>query len=197
VATTTREAQAGTPTELVRSALDGDIDGQEQLVARYVALVWSTVRPFRLSHADAHDAVQDTWLRLFEQLGSLRDADRLPGWLATTARRECLRIIRRTGREVVGVEAHLHDRADECAPNPERAAVEAAMTDLLWAHVADLPEPARTLLLTLTSPDAPRYADYAQATGMPLGSIGPTRMRYLRQLRARLEASGLDARSWR
>lgn len=181
----------------MQAALDGDIDGQEQLVARYVALVWSTVRSFRLSHADAHDAVQNTWLRLFEQLGSLRDADRLPGWLATTARRECLRIIRRTGREVVGVETHLHDRADECAPNPERAAVEAAMTDLLWAHVADLPAPARTLLLTLTSPDAPRYADYAQATGMPLGSIGPTRMRYLRQLRARLEASGLDARCWR
>jgi RNA polymerase sigma factor (sigma-70 family) len=196
VASTAAEAQAGTTTELVRAALDGDIGCRERLVERYAALVWSTVRSYRLSHADAHDAAQNTWLRLFERLGSLRDAERLPGWLATTASRECLRILRRSGREVVGVEPHLMDRADEAAPGPERAAVDRAMADLLWAHVADLPAPARTLLLTLAAPDAPRYADFAQATGMPLGSVGPTRMRYLRKLRSRLEESGLDARSW-
>lgn len=194
---TTIDTGTCTPGELVQGALDGDTGCRDELVERYRALVWATVRSFRLGQADAHDAVQNTWLRLFERLGSLRDADRLPGWLVTTARRECLRILRRAGREVVGVDTGLHDRADDCAPSPERAAVDRAMAELLWAHVADLPVPARRLLLTLTSPDAPRYVDYARATGMPLGSIGPTRMRYLRQLRARLEESGLDARSWR
>jgi hypothetical protein len=32
---------------------------------------------------------------------------------------------------------------------------------------------------------------------MPIGSIGPKRMRYLRQLRRRLERSGLGAQAWR
>jgi RNA polymerase sigma factor (sigma-70 family) len=196
VASTTREAQANT-SELVQAALDGDIGSRERLVERYVTLVWSTVRSYRLGHADAHDAAQNTWLRLFEQLGSVRDAERLPGWLATTASRECLRILHRGGREVIGVDTHLLDRADDAAPSPERAAIDRTMADLLWAHVADMPPPVRTMLCTLTAPNAPRYADFAQATGMPLGSVGPTRMRYLRQLRARLEASGLDARSWR
>jgi RNA polymerase sigma factor (sigma-70 family) len=193
---TTVEVQPG-PGDVVRAALDGDVDARAQLVERYAKLVWSTVRSFRLSHADAHDAAQTTWLRLFEGLGSVRDADRLPGWLVTTARRECLRILRRSGRESLGAESYLLDRADDGAPNPERAAVDRTMADLLWAHVADLPAPARTLLLTLTAADAPRYADFAQATGMALGSVGPTRMRYLRQLRARLEESGLDAGCWR
>jgi len=44
--------------------------------------------------ADAQDAAQTVWLNLVGHLDSLRDPAALPGWLATTTRRECGRILR-------------------------------------------------------------------------------------------------------
>lgn len=187
----------GSTEELVRAASEGSLHAGEQLVQRYAGVVWATVRRFRLRDADAQDAVQGTWLLMFEHLGSVRDADRLPAWLATTARRECLRILQQSRRCVLGLESDMAERADESAPNPERSAVDRAMGALLWKHVADLPPAGRDLLMTLVTTDAHRYAEYARATGMPIGSIGPRRMRYLRTLRQRLEKAGLGAHAWR
>jgi RNA polymerase sigma factor (sigma-70 family) len=194
---TTAESADSSTGDLVSAARQGDVLAREQLVERYGGLVWSTVRSFRLGDADAHDAVQTTWLRMIEQLGRIRDGDRLGAWLATTARRECLRIIGRRRRELVGADTALADRPDDASPTPERATVDRAMADLLWAHVADLPAGGRDLLVTMTRSDRPPYAEYARRTGMPVGSIGPTRMRYLKRLRHQLEESGLDVHAWR
>ncbi len=179
-----------TTTDLVHAARNGDPRATRQLIDRYAGLVWSTVRSFRLRETDAQDAAQNTWLRMIEHLGDLRDADRIPGWLATTARRECLKIIREGRREVLGFDPELFDRPDERSPRPETVAVDRIMHALLWCRVAELPGPARHMVVTLTGPDAPRYGDFARASGIPIGSIGPQRMRYLRRLRRRLEASG-------
>jgi DNA-directed RNA polymerase specialized sigma24 family protein len=59
-------------------------------VCRYGKLVSTTVRSFRLQEADTLDAVQTTWLRLAENAHQMQFPEKLGGWLATTARRECL-----------------------------------------------------------------------------------------------------------
>jgi RNA polymerase sigma factor (sigma-70 family) len=184
-------------TELVSAAAHGDGRAIEDLIDRYTSLVWSTVRSFRLRDADAHDVVQTTWLRMIEHLGKLRDAERMPGWLATTARRECLKVVRDGRREVVGVDPAVFERSDESAAGPEHAAVDWTMRRLLWAQLDQLPSAARQMLVTLTGPDAPAYGDFARDHGMPIGSIVPKRMRYLRQLRRQLEESGLGQHAWR
>ncbi len=76
-------------------ASEGDMATWEELVRRYNRLVRSTVASFRLQGADAEDAVQNTWLRVVERMDTIRDPERLGGWLATTASRECLALIRR------------------------------------------------------------------------------------------------------
>ncbi len=63
-------------------------------MARYGGMVRGVVASFRLQEADAADAVQMTWLRAFERLDSVRNPDRLGGWLATIANRECLALLR-------------------------------------------------------------------------------------------------------
>jgi RNA polymerase sigma factor (sigma-70 family) len=183
--------------DLVRAARDGDPRAMEHIIDRYANVVWSTVRSLRLSEADAHDAVQNTWLRMIEHLGELRDAERLPGWLATTARRESLKILQRGRREVVGLAPAVTERADRATPGPEHEVIDRAMHGLLWTRVADLPPAGRHMLMALTGTDAPSYEDYARLSGMPVGSIGPRRMRYLRQLRQLLERSGLGPQAWR
>ena len=81
-------------TGLVTRARNGDRQAWDELVDRYAPLVWSICRWHRLEAADAQDAAQTVWLTLVEHLDSLRDPAALPGWLATTTRRECGRILR-------------------------------------------------------------------------------------------------------
>src|ERR1700750_3097968 len=86
--------------ELVRAARAGDAAAWDALVDRYLPLVTAVIRRLRLSAADADDVNQTVWLRLVEHLDTLREPKALPGWLATTARNEGLRAIRRRGRDL-------------------------------------------------------------------------------------------------
>ena len=84
-------------TALVARAKNGDKQAWEELVDRYTPLIWSICRRYRLRRADANDVGQGVWLRLVDQLGSLRDPAGLPGWLTTTTQRECGRVLNVSG----------------------------------------------------------------------------------------------------
>src|SRR5262245_22442496 len=90
---------------LVERAREGDRAAWDEIVARYASLVWSVCRRYGLVGGDAEDVGASVWLRLVERLGSIREPAALPGWIATTTRRECLRVLR-AGRRQVPVEEH-------------------------------------------------------------------------------------------
>ena len=192
-APTAQTVQTTSTEQLVLLAREGDARAYEQLVERHQRQVWAAVRGFRLSDADAHDAVQMTWLRLVENLDRLNDPSRLGAWLTTTAKRECLRLLRRRNREIGTPDEYFDAVIDERQPNPEQQVTQAAMAEVLWDFVGELPTRAQDLLHAVTSADRPAYAEISKATGMAVGSIGPTRGRYLTRLRKRIEESGLDA----
>lgn len=181
--------------EIIHAAQSGAAGAADRFVRQFEGLVWWTVRSFRLPESDAEDVVQNTWLRAFEHLDEIRDPERASSWLVTIARRECLKVMRYGKREVPGLEQQAEQR-DERSPHPEKAALDARMNDLLWQHVNSLPDSSRALMVALSSNDAPAYADLARRRGIPIGSIGPTRMRSLRKLRTSLERSGLGAHAW-
>ncbi|MGH3786898.1 MAG: RNA polymerase sigma factor [Pseudonocardiaceae bacterium] len=187
---------AGSVADVLLRLGDGDPAAWEEIVRRYGKLVSSTVRSFRLQDADALDAVQMTWLRLAENAHKVTFPERLGGWLATTARHECLRILRQA-KPI----ADRFDAAPETVPEPsvgpEQQVIDAYTTQTLWNLVAELPPRRQTLLRALFT-DHPRcYAEVAHTAGIPLGAIGPTRARALRQLRGRLEGQGLGPSAWR
>src|SRR5512146_2115266 len=80
--------------DLVARAGNGDKQAWDALVERYAPLIWSICRRHGLGDADAEDVGQNVWLKLVDQLGTIRVPAALPGWLATTTRRECGRILR-------------------------------------------------------------------------------------------------------
>ena len=82
-----------TTTQLLRSAGGGDPGAWKEIVRRYEPAVAAMVVTYRLQEADARDATQRTWLRLLESHQQIREPEALGGWLKTTARRECLRIL--------------------------------------------------------------------------------------------------------
>ncbi|MBV8542115.1 MAG: sigma-70 family RNA polymerase sigma factor [Pseudonocardiales bacterium] len=188
--THTRVGAAGNVAELLARASDGDPVAWDEVVHRYDKLVSATVRSFRLQDADAFDAVQTTWLRLAENARRVLWPERLGGWLVTTARHECLRILRHPKPTSDLIET-VADTVADPSMGPEQRAIEADDARTLWSLVEELSPRQRTLLRVLFT-DHPRpYAEVARTAGIPPGAIGPTRARALRQLRDRLTEHGL------
>lgn len=180
------ETFSATATLLARAAR-GDQRAWNELVDEHSRLLWSVARSFRLDAADANDVVQTTWLRLLEHLDRIEDPSRLVGWLVTTARREAMRVLRRSGRERPVVEDTVLDRPDD-GPPVDAALLRDERNRALWEAFSRLGEKCRQLLrVAVTHPQA--YDEISEALGMPIGSIGPTRRRCLTQLRALLEGT--------
>jgi RNA polymerase sigma factor (sigma-70 family) len=167
---------------------EGDQGAWSVLVAEFGGMVWATARSHRLSAADTADAVQSTWLRLVEHLDRIDNPARVGPWLATTARRECLSVIRRSGR-VVALGDELPDVASE-APSPDHRLIEEERARAVRDALAQLRPRDRALLRMLAADPAPSYEEIGAALGMPVGSIGPTRARALERLAGELERAG-------
>jgi RNA polymerase sigma factor (sigma-70 family) len=172
--------------DLVAAAAAGDQSAWDALVDRYSGMLWSLTRSYRLAPADAADVAQTTWLRLVENLDRIADLDRLPGWLATTARRECLRVSRRTDMPRPGDD--FAAIADD-GPVPGEQLLADEQDAIVWQALSKLGEACQRLIRLLTSDPPPSYAEVAVILDMKVGSIGPTRQRCLNQLR---KLAGLD-----
>ncbi|MDQ6804461.1 MAG: sigma-70 family RNA polymerase sigma factor [Actinomycetota bacterium] len=175
--------------ELVEAASEGDASAWCTLVDRFEGLIWATSRAHRLSQADAADVTQTTWLRLVENLDRINDPERLGAWLATTARRECLRHLRLHGRELQ-VEDDSWFEAPSQGSAEERLIV-GERNDALRRAFARIGERCQALLRMLSAPDPPSYEEIGAALGMPIGAIGPTRSRCLDKLRGSPELAGI------
>jgi RNA polymerase sigma factor (sigma-70 family) len=175
-------------TQLVHRAAEGDQHAWNTLVEEFSGLVWATVRAYRLSPADAAEVSQTTWLRLVENLKRLHDPARVGGWLATTARRECVQVLRHTSRVIP--HADLPERIGT-SPAPDATLLANERDDALWSALAALPERDRRLLRMLMADPAPSYGEISAALQMPIGSIGPTRERALQRLRREVRRHGL------
>lgn len=180
---------------LLPRARDGDPVAWEEVVRRYGKLVAATVKSFRMQDADALDAVQMTWLRLAENAHRVLRSERLGGWLATTARRECLRILRQAKPIPEPIETVVETAADPSV-SAEQGFIDADIARMLWKLVDELPLRQRVLVRALFSDGQQPYAEVARSAGIPAGAIEPTRARALRQLRVWLTSMGYDHPAW-
>jgi RNA polymerase sigma factor (sigma-70 family) len=174
-------------TSLVDAAAAGDEHAWHEIVDRYAPLLASVIRRFRLTTAETQDVAQTVWLRLVEHLSSLREPRALPMWLITTAKRESLRYLsdrRRTLPYDPLDPSWLATSAEDAEPDAEL--LRAERHEALLAGLAELPARQRELLLLLVEDPPLSYAEISRRTGVPVGSIGPTRGRALERLRQTL-----------
>jgi RNA polymerase sigma factor (sigma-70 family) len=167
---------------LVNRVGEGDQNAWNELIERYAPLVWSICARCELSREDVDDVAQSVWLALMENIGSLREPAALPGWLATTTRRECIRVLGAAHRrDLDGPEGE--EPPGLAGPTIEQELIVAERNAALRAAFAELQRGCHELLSMLIS-DPPRsYAEISATLGIPVGSIGPTRARCLAQLR--------------
>jgi RNA polymerase sigma factor (sigma-70 family) len=174
---------------LVAGAAAGEQKSWDELVQRFAGLVWHVARAHRLGDADASDVAQTVWLRLVESLPRLREPAAVGGWLATTTRHECLRVLRMSGREVPDDSAALLEIPSQEA-SPEAVVELAEDRERVRGALERLSDRCRTLLRALAYAPDDSYAHISAALGMPVGSIGPTRSRCLQHLRRELISDG-------
>ena len=173
---------------LVAGAAGGDEICWERLVARLTPLVCGVARSYRLSPSDTEDVCQATWCALVTHISALRDPERLPGWLATTARRESLRALERARRQV----PHGDDLPEPqvAEPSADEHLLRHERDVALWAAVARLRHSDQRLLQMLVAREGtgrePSYREIADTLGVAVGSVGPTRGRALQRLRGAL-----------
>ena len=171
----------GDLTLIVAHARAGSGAAWEKLIGRFGGLVASIARRCRLNDADVAEVCQTTWLRLVENLDRIEQPERIGAWLATTSRRESLRIA--TRRAVVSLADAIYllpddnlDPLDSGLLRDEQLAMIAMATERLAPHCQ------RLLGLLMGDDDLP-YKQIAELLSMPVGSIGPTRGRCLEHLR--------------
>ena len=177
---------------LVGAAANGDQNAWDAIVGQFQGLVWATVRSYRLGDTESADVVQTCWLRLVENLGALREPERLGGWLATTARRECLRCLRTAGRSIAVDDDAVFDRAaPDAGPELDADLLRGERDSGVWRAFGRISDRCQRLLRILTADPPPTYEDVSETLEMPIGSIGPTRQRCLDRLRTELVAEGI------
>jgi RNA polymerase sigma factor (sigma-70 family) len=171
-------------TDLVTRARNGDKQAWDALVERYAPLIWSICRRHRLDGADAEDVGQGVWLLLLDHLGTLRDPAALPGWLATTTRRECGRVRRAArGPLTPGQVPDWETLPGEQATTTDQELLTAERHAALRQALLELPPGCQQLIALLTADPPVPYAQISARLGIPVGSIGPTRRRCLDKLR--------------
>jgi len=172
---------------VVERAIHGDRTAWEELVNLYSGLIWAVTRQFRLSDADAADVTQTTWLRLFEHVRQINDRSRVGPWLATTARRECLRTVAQRRRVVVTDDESDLECGDLPQPDVDSSLLAGERATVVRAALSQLPPRWRDIMALLTADPPVSYEEIAQTLLVPIGSIGPTRRRCLRRLQTLVE----------
>jgi RNA polymerase sigma factor (sigma-70 family) len=161
-------------------AANGDRGAWDALVDRFGQMVWSVARGFRLDEATAKDVAQTVWLKLVENIGSIKDPERLPGWLVTTCRREALRVAKASNRDVLT--EFEYDVADP-GPTLDEMLIDDEENRIVVRAFQTLDGVCQQLLRLMTVEPVLSYEEIAEVTGRPIGSLGPTRARCLEKLK--------------
>ena len=146
-------------------------------------LIWSLCRRYQLDTTETADVGQNVWLLLVSHLGKIRDPAALPGWLATTTRRECQRVLNRAQVPHARHEPDAENIPDGQAETIEQGLLAAERYAALreaFTHLS--PRDQQLITLLIEDPPVP-YAEISTRLGIPAGSIGPNRRRCLDKLR--------------
>ena len=157
-----------TDAEVVRAVLAGDAERYAVLVRRYRDRYARYAARMLGSIDAAEDAVQDAFVRAFEQLAQCRDPDKFAGWLFLILRNRCFAEQRRRKRE--GRSLEPGDEAVASPDRPDGAVVQADRTGALERALERLTREQREVFV-LKHVEGLSYEEIAQVTGATVASL--------------------------
>lgn len=182
---------------LVAGALGGDAAAWDAMVTRLERVVWKAVNMMTSDREIRDDAFAATWLRLAERLETIREPQKLPGWLTTTATNEVRQIVRQRHR------GHVSLTESWSSPTGSGDLIDTLAADVgehsegliagerrrdVRAAFSRLDEACREIITVLVLADPPLpYDDASERLGRPIGSLGPSRRRCLDKMKSLLD----------
>ena len=182
---------------LVTGALGGDAAAWDAMVTRLERVVWKAVNMMTSDREVRDDAFAATWLRLAERLETIREPQKLPGWLTTTATNEVRQIVRQRHR------GHVSLTESWSSPTGSGDLIDTLAADVgehsegliagerrrdVRAAFSRLDEACREIITVLVLADPPLpYDDASERLGRPIGSLGPSRRRCLDKMKSLLD----------
>lgn len=97
---TTTDPTIPTDRRIIAAMQENPERGFRLLMSAYEAPVYWHIRRMVVSHDDAQDAAQETFIRVFRSFGSHREARSLAAWIYRIATNEALRLVERREREL-------------------------------------------------------------------------------------------------
>lgn len=148
-------SEASSDADLVRLAAAGNDLAFAQIMRRYNRLLFRTARSILKSDDDAQDAVQEAYLRAWRALATFRADARLSTWLVRIVVNEALGRLRRSGAQVVPLNAAFDNDGEtpempmQANPDeqPDHAAMRAEVRAQIEARIDTLPESFRTVFM--------------------------------------------------
>ncbi|MCE5313391.1 MAG: RNA polymerase sigma factor [Armatimonadota bacterium] len=168
---------------IVNAVLHGDKDGYEKLIDKYKKMVygiaWSHLGDVDLSE----DAAQETFVKAYTYLGTLREPDKFAGWLARIARNVCGSLGRGIKRENAFHKKWAVLESTEAVPQEESRD---SLSQQLWDSFAKLTAIHREAL-TLFYVEGKSIAEASAALGIAEQTMRTRLHRARKALRAQLE----------
>jgi RNA polymerase sigma-70 factor (ECF subfamily) len=176
-----------TPAEtwnLVRQVEAGDRDAFVILTRAYQKKVFVLTYSFFRNKEDALDLVQETFLRLYQKIGSFQEGRNFEAWLLQIARNLCIDHYRREAGRRQEKESRVP--VDELPlPDPRAVGGEEArdIKDILSRCVDRLAERQRTIFV-LRHYDQMQNEEIAEALNISLGTVKSLHYKAIQNLRA-------------
>jgi RNA polymerase sigma-70 factor (ECF subfamily) len=145
-----------TEPEIIRRVLRGDTASFELIMRRYNRRLYRIARGILRNDADSEDAVQEAYIRAYEDLGKFQGKGTLSAWLAKITVNEALGRLRRTaiGRQSISLddpdkneEANFMADMISGLPSPEQSAARGELRLLLEAAIDELPDAFRMVFI--------------------------------------------------
>lgn len=148
----------------------------EEVYARYRTPVWRLARRMTGSDAEALDATQEIFLRVWKGLAAFRGESKVSTWVFQIAWNYLRWYRRRSGRQPVLIPVDVSERepapprlSDE-RPDPERRASAAQRLERVAAAVDELPEHYRVVVWLRDAEDL-SYEQIARVLDLPIGTV--------------------------
>jgi len=173
--------------DAVSRARTGDADAFHLIFRRYSKPLLSFIYNLIGDRDQAEELVQETFVRAYRRLGSLREESYLSTWLFGIARNVVREVIRRkySDRPLVGLEDVGAADPRSFAAGPDEPLMAHELRRAVRAALAGLPEDGRVVFV-LKVIHQMKYRQIARITGSSVGKLKTDLHRARRQMRQRL-----------
>ena len=184
-----------TDDDLLKAAQSGDHEAFAELCRRHTQAARQKILAIVRHQEDAEDALQETLLRVYANLGKFRQSCKFSTWITAIGINAALMVIRKrkTRREadmgLDGTEGSTWDIADQ-APDPERCVAKGQIVLFLRKKLQALP-PKMQEVVTSYYGDENSLQEAAEALGISVAAVKSRLLRGRRSLRSSFERKGL------